>query len=72
MFKLQRVPSLAITNGSAMSSNPPGVNGHSIPPLDDDLEPSAVDDLKSLIQECGVSPPKISELLQELPPQRVW
>jgi len=51
-----------------MSSNPPGVNGHSILSLDDDLEPSAVNDLKSLIQEYGVSLPKISELLQELPP----
>lgn len=37
----------------------------------DDLEPSAADNLKSLVQECGVSPHKISELLQELPPQRV-
>lgn len=35
-----------------------------------DLEPSAADNLKSLVQECGVSPHKISELLQELPPQR--
>ncbi|KAF9485306.1 hypothetical protein BDN70DRAFT_871332 [Pholiota conissans] len=37
----------------------------------DDLEPSAADNLKSLVQECGVSPHKISELLQELPPLRV-
>ncbi|KIM46134.1 hypothetical protein M413DRAFT_441197 [Hebeloma cylindrosporum] len=36
-----------------------------------DLEPSAADNLKSLVQECGVSPHKISELLQELPPVRV-
>ncbi|PFH52772.1 hypothetical protein AMATHDRAFT_56206, partial [Amanita thiersii Skay4041] len=36
----------------------------------DDLEPSAADNLKSLVQECGVSPHKISELLQELPPSR--
>lgn len=36
----------------------------------DDLEPSAADNLKSLVQECGVSPHKISELLQELPPLR--
>jgi len=71
VFKLQHVPSLAITNGSATNSDPPGVNGHSIPPLDDDLEPSAADNLKSLVQECGVSSHKISELLQELPPQRV-
>ncbi|KJA30225.1 hypothetical protein HYPSUDRAFT_32362 [Hypholoma sublateritium FD-334 SS-4] len=37
----------------------------------DDLEPSAADNLKSLVQECGVSPHKISELLQELPPTRI-
>jgi len=36
----------------------------------DDLEPSAAENLKSLVQECGVSPHKISELLQELPPVR--
>jgi hypothetical protein len=35
-----------------------------------DSEPSAADNLKSLVQECGVSPHKISELLQELPPLR--
>jgi hypothetical protein len=34
------------------------------------LEPSAADNLKTLVQECGVSPHKISELLQELPPLR--
>ncbi|KAH9482704.1 putative transcriptional regulatory protein C1F7.11c [Psilocybe cubensis] len=33
----------------------------------DDSEPSAADNLKSLVQECGVSPHKIAELLQELP-----
>ena len=37
----------------------------------DDSESSAADNMKSLIQECGVSPHKMSELLQELPPQRV-
>ncbi|KDQ64551.1 hypothetical protein JAAARDRAFT_28196 [Jaapia argillacea MUCL 33604] len=35
-----------------------------------DSEASAADNLKSLVQDCGVSPHKISELLQELPPQR--
>ena len=39
-------------------------------PVGDDSESSAADNMKSLIQECGVSPHKISELLQELPPQR--
>ncbi|RDB22686.1 putative transcriptional regulatory protein C1F7.11c [Hypsizygus marmoreus] len=38
--------------------------------IGEDLEPSAADNLKSLVQECGVSPHKISELLQELPPLR--
>ncbi|EEB91009.1 hypothetical protein MPER_10706, partial [Moniliophthora perniciosa FA553] len=36
----------------------------------DPLEPSAADNLKTLVQECGVSPHKIPELLQELPPLR--
>jgi hypothetical protein len=36
-----------------------------------ELEPSAADNLKILVQECGVSPHKISELIQELPPQRL-
>jgi hypothetical protein len=40
-------------------------------PVEDDAESSAADNMKSLIQECGVSPHKISELLQELPPQRL-
>ncbi|KAJ7682751.1 fungal-specific transcription factor domain-containing protein [Mycena polygramma] len=34
------------------------------------LEPSAADNLKTLVQECGVSPHKVAELLQELPPTR--
>jgi len=38
--------------------------------IEEDTEPSAADNLKSLVQECGVSPHKISELLQELPPSR--
>ncbi|KAG6902225.1 hypothetical protein C0995_002857 [Termitomyces sp. Mi166 len=38
--------------------------------IGEDSEPSAADNLKSLVQECGVSPHKISELLQELPPAR--
>ncbi|TFK75857.1 hypothetical protein BDN72DRAFT_954408 [Pluteus cervinus] len=36
----------------------------------DDAEPSAADNLKFLMQECGVSPLGITELLQELPSQR--
>ena len=35
-----------------------------------DAEPTAADNLKALIQDCGVSPHKITELVQELPPRR--
>ncbi|KAI0004998.1 fungal-specific transcription factor domain-containing protein [Russula compacta] len=35
-----------------------------------DAEPSAADNLKTLIQDCGVYPHKITELVQELPPRR--
>jgi hypothetical protein len=56
-----------------------GVNGAGLLPAangskadsEDDLEVAAAENLKSLVQECGVSPHKISELLQELPPQRL-
>ncbi|KAG6890571.1 hypothetical protein C0992_000579 [Termitomyces sp. T32_za158] len=47
------------------------VNGEGQTLIGEDLEPSAADNLKSLVQECGVSPHKISELLQELPPARL-
>jgi hypothetical protein len=69
------VPSLA--DGETVGDDLRGLNGQASgqqPPLaaiEEDLEPSAADNLKSLVQECGVSPHKISELLQELPPQRV-
>ncbi|KAH8105858.1 fungal-specific transcription factor domain-containing protein [Cristinia sonorae] len=33
------------------------------------LEPTPADKLKSLIQDCGVAPHKISELVHELPPR---
>ena len=33
-------------------------------------EPTPAENLKCLIKECGVSPQLLSELLQELPPQR--
>ncbi|VDB85390.1 unnamed protein product [Peniophora sp. CBMAI 1063] len=35
-----------------------------------DVEPTPADNLKALIQDCGVAPHKITELVQELPPQR--
>ncbi|KAJ3570396.1 hypothetical protein NP233_g4431 [Leucocoprinus birnbaumii] len=69
--QLQHVPSLVGTNGVANGDSQSANGKTSLTPLEDDLEPSAADNLKSLVQECGVSPHKISELLQELPPQRV-
>jgi hypothetical protein len=44
------------------------------PQLDDtatdlDVESSSSDKLKNLIEECGVSPQSLQELLEELPPQ---
>ena len=38
--------------------------------VDEPAETSPADNLKTLVQECGVSPHKVSELLQELPPLR--
>lgn len=35
------------------------------------LESTPADNLKRLVQECGVSPHKISELLHELPPRQM-
>lgn len=58
---------------SLRPGNGQGPNGHSLHIIESvrqDSEPSAADNLKSLVQDCGVSPHKISELLQELPPQR--
>ncbi|KAG6837432.1 hypothetical protein H0H93_009526 [Arthromyces matolae] len=57
-FDLTQVPLLPHVSADGQSS------------MGEDLEPSAADILKSLVQECGVSPHKISELLQELPPAR--
>jgi len=34
-------------------------------------EHSATDNLNALIQDCGVSPHKIAELLEELPPKNL-
>jgi hypothetical protein len=34
------------------------------------FEPSPADNMKHLVQDCGVSPHKVAELLQELPPPR--
>ncbi|KAF7355362.1 Zn(2)-C6 fungal-type domain-containing protein [Mycena sanguinolenta] len=61
-----------------MPPNNPAANGGGAPPLNNSildavqngLEPSAADNLKTLVQECGVSPHKVAELLSELPPTR--
>ncbi|PPQ94026.1 hypothetical protein CVT25_009874 [Psilocybe cyanescens] len=59
-----------ISHANIINSSFPSQTVHIKTGLDvvgDDLEPSAADNLKSLVQECGVSPHKIAELLQELP-----
>ncbi|KAJ7638866.1 fungal-specific transcription factor domain-containing protein [Roridomyces roridus] len=54
----------AVTPGDASIS-------HHGPTIDvQNGEPSAADNLKTLVQECGVSPHKVAELLSELPPTR--
>lgn len=55
----------------AGSSSDPIVNGFKLDSSVDSFESVAADNMKSLVQECGVSPHKFSELLQELPPSRV-
>lgn len=35
------------------------------------VEPSPADKLKALVQECGVPPHKLPELLQEIPPRNL-
>lgn len=35
------------------------------------VEATPADKLKSLVQDCGVAPHKISELIQELPPRAI-
>ncbi|CAK5275627.1 unnamed protein product [Mycena citricolor] len=53
-----------------MTLPPPGPSDALLIAVQDGLEPSAADNLKTLVQECGVSPHKVAELLQELPPTR--
>jgi hypothetical protein len=55
----------------AGSSSDPIVNGFKLDSSVDIFESVAADNMTSLVQECGVSPHKFSELLQELPPSRV-
>jgi hypothetical protein len=63
------------TQTSATSPNPTSADDTkifvaAIDSVRHDSEPTAADNLKTLIQDCGVSPHKITELVQELPPQR--
>ncbi|KAL0574671.1 hypothetical protein V5O48_007287 [Marasmius crinis-equi] len=55
------MPNLSDQSRTIMNDKPNGI---------EPLEPSAADNLKTLVQECGVSPHKIPEILQELPPLR--
>jgi len=59
---------------SLLSNQPGGDDSKifvaSIDSVRQDSEPTAADNLKTLIQDCGVSPHKITELVHELPPQR--
>lgn len=52
------------------SSSKLALAGNYLHALGQESEASAADRLKSLVQECGVSPHKLSELVQELPPRR--
>ena len=47
------------------------VSANVIESVRQDAEPTPADNLKALIQDCGVAPHKITELVQELPPQRL-
>ncbi|KAF9567328.1 hypothetical protein CPC08DRAFT_703234 [Agrocybe pediades] len=59
------------TGSIASALSPSSYPQPSVDAIGGEVEPSAVDNLKSLVQECGVSPHKIPELLRELPPLRV-
>ncbi|KAJ7797521.1 hypothetical protein B0H14DRAFT_3093159 [Mycena olivaceomarginata] len=80
---LEQVLRLGTRSNARLHGDKGGVSGiHSyemtLPPPNDSildvvqngLEPSANNNLKTLVQECGVSPHKDAELLSELPPNR--
>lgn len=62
-FRESAIDSSFTTNGRLLpfATQNAGVGG----------ENSAADKLNTLIQDCGVSPHKIPELLQELPPKKL-
>jgi len=53
--------------GIEAATQPHKLHSSAFPPSLD--EPSPSDNLKSLVQECGVAPHKLPELVQELPPK---
>jgi hypothetical protein len=69
------VPNTQTGSPISLLSNPPISDDKktfvaTIDSVPQDAEPTAADNLKTLIQDCGVSPHKITELVQELPPRR--
>ncbi|KZP33000.1 hypothetical protein FIBSPDRAFT_811926 [Athelia psychrophila] len=74
-IQLAQVESRGHRRVNSGDSHAPGSHAtetlHIINAVSQDLEPSATDKLKSLVQDCGVSPHKLAELLQELPPTRL-
>ena len=69
------VPNTQTGTPTTILSNPPISDDTktfvaAIDSVPQDGEPTAADNLKALIQDCGVSPHKITELVQELPPRR--
>jgi hypothetical protein len=74
-IKLQDVVPTTQAGSTSLLSNPPGGDDTkifvvAIDSVRQDSEPTAADNLKTLIQDCGVAPHKITELVQELPPRR--
>jgi hypothetical protein len=66
------VPNTQVGTPASLLSNPP-INDDTntfmadIDSVLQDAEPTAANNLKTLIQDCGISPHKITELVQELP-----
>jgi hypothetical protein len=70
------VPSAQTGSSASLLSSPPVGDDTktfvaAIDSVRQDAEPTAADNLKTLIQDCGVAPHKITELVQELPPRRL-
>lgn len=48
-----------------------GISTGRPPSLDEPVQPTPAEKLKSLVQDCGVPPHKLAELVQDLPPKSV-